>query len=103
MLSFVLICNHEWQHGHRVSPGTFRAYGRVAEDYNLAGAIFVVYGDETFAGKQYRGFRTRTELVDEVKEIARRWGVVRPSTPGPNPAPQQKPKEREDTKATGQP
>ena len=76
--------------GEPVSLGTFRAYGQVVDDFHLAGAIFVVYGDETFAGTVYRGFCGRLELVDEVKEIARQWGVVRPPPSGPKPAPQQK-------------
>jgi tetratricopeptide (TPR) repeat protein len=51
----------------------------VVKDLHLAGAIFCPYGDETCAGKVVPGFRKRAELVDEVKEIARQWGVVRPT------------------------
>jgi serine/threonine protein kinase/tetratricopeptide (TPR) repeat protein len=84
----VLIPNHDWD--RTVSPGTFRAYGQVVTDYNLAGAIFVVYGDETFKGKVYRGFRERAELVDEVKQIANQWGTVRLSPSASKPASQTK-------------
>jgi len=77
-------------YGGTVLLDTFRAYGQVVDDSHLAGAIFIVYGDETFEGTVTRGFCGRLELVDEVREIARQWGVVRPRPSGPKRALQEK-------------
>jgi formylglycine-generating enzyme required for sulfatase activity len=56
------------------SPGTFRAYARAVERYDLSGLVFAGYGR---GYKDTLGIETSPVLLAEIKQIAKDWGIAR--------------------------
>jgi formylglycine-generating enzyme required for sulfatase activity len=67
-------------------PGLFRTIGRLADTQGFAGLMFSTYGSNTLENVTTQGIRTRPELVAEIREIARDWGMERNPSPQPPPA-----------------
>jgi formylglycine-generating enzyme required for sulfatase activity len=73
----ILLWDH-WQKDSRglvpsCQPATFRTLAEIVKSNNLAGLVFGSYGPSIFDKKM--GVQTRPELVDEIKQIAREWGI----------------------------
>jgi hypothetical protein len=56
--------------------GMFQAIAKAVEKFNMRGAIFWNYQDQLYKGNTYTGVSSRPELVSEIKNIAKDWGVT---------------------------
>jgi len=89
----LVLCWDNWQrNGQGLVPtceaGLFRSIGELAKTQGFAGVTFSTYGPNTFENTTNQGIQTRPELVAEIREIAREWGIERnPSPQAPAPAP----------------
>jgi formylglycine-generating enzyme required for sulfatase activity/serine/threonine protein kinase len=77
-----------WFHGHsqkpqglvpECRPGTMRTLGDIVDKYRLKGLFLVSYGT---GSRGAVGICTNPTLVEEIKEIGKKWGIEGPASDG---------------------
>jgi serine/threonine protein kinase/formylglycine-generating enzyme required for sulfatase activity len=75
-----------WDFGTNKNPGlvptcqpeTFNALSEIVRSNHFAGLLWVSYGPATWSNQTFIGIESRPELVSEIKEIAKQWGIANP-------------------------
>jgi alpha-L-fucosidase len=76
-----------WDHGGKdasglvpiCQPGTFRTLADIVKSNHLAGLVFGAYST-SIVDNHTVGIQARPELVSEIKQIARDWGISNPKS-----------------------